>query len=90
MFNGTAIGVRGSCSAFGLFFIFSFVGDYMYIQTSADDVIITQLQVISQVFSSYPLSGLFCQVSKLTIHEENGCQWEKSLFGRNWVEVPQR
>ena len=40
-------------------FIFSFfVGNY--IQTSADDVIISQLQAISQLFSSYPPSGEFC------------------------------
>ena len=35
-----------------------FVGNY--IQTSADDVIISQLQAISQLFSSYPPSGEFC------------------------------
>ena len=40
MFNRTAIGVRKSSSAFSLFF-FSFVGNY--IQTSTDDVIISQL-----------------------------------------------
>ena len=38
-------------------FIF-FVGNY--IQTSADDVIISQLQAISQLFSSYLPSGEFC------------------------------
>ena len=43
-----------------------------YIQTSADDVIIGQLQAISQLFSSYPPSGAFCQVSKLTIQTEHG------------------
>ena len=37
---------------------FFFVGNY--IQTSADDVIISQLQAISQLFSSYPPSGEFC------------------------------
>ena len=40
------------------FFFFCFVCNY--IQTSADDVIISQLQAISQLFSSYPLSGEFC------------------------------
>ena len=40
------------------FFFFRFVCNY--IQTSADDVIISQLQAISQLFSSYPLSGEFC------------------------------
>ena len=69
-------------------FFFSFVGDY--IQTSADDVIISQLQAISQVFSSYPLSGEFCQVSELTIHEENGHGWKKCLFGQNWAKIPRR
>ena len=65
-----------SCFAFGLFFFkprsrrvggfliclrfffFRFVCNY--IQTSADDVIISQLQAISQLFSSYLLSGEFC------------------------------
>ena len=51
-------------------FSFSFVSDYS--QTSVDDVIISQLQAISQVFSSYPPSGLHCQVSELIIYEENG------------------
>ena len=41
---------------FGVFF--SFVGDYSRI--SADDVIISEIQAISQVFSSYPLSRKFC------------------------------
>ena len=41
------------------FFFFSFVGDYP--RASADDVIISQLQAISQFFSSYPPSGGFCQ-----------------------------
>ena len=38
--------------------LFFFVGNY--IQTSADDVIISQLQAISQLFSSYRPSGEFC------------------------------
>ena len=59
IFNRAAVGWAVSCSAFGLLFFFcSFVGDY--IQTSADDVIISQLQAISQLFSSYPPSGEFC------------------------------
>ena len=40
------------------FHFFSFVGDYS--RTSADDVIINQLQAISQFFLSYPPSGEFC------------------------------
>ena len=57
--NRAAVGWAVSCFAFGLLFFFcSFVGDY--IQTSADDVIISQLQAISQLFSSYPPSGEFC------------------------------
>ena len=39
--------------------------------SSPDDVIISQLQAISQLFSSYPPSGAFCQVSKLTIQKEH-------------------
>ena len=60
-------------------FILFFVGNY--IQTSADDVIISQLQAISQLFSSY-------LPSELTIHEENGRKWEKCLFGQNWAKIP--
>ena len=52
------------------FIVFRFVGNY--IQTSADDVIISQLWVISQLFSSYRPSEAFCQVSKLTIQREHG------------------
>ena len=47
---------------FYFLFFFSFVGDYP--QAFADDVIISQLQAISQFFSSYPPSG-FCQVNCL-------------------------
>ena len=72
-FNRAAEGGRGCRIAFGFFkprsrrlggfllclrFIIFFVGNY--IQTSADDVIISQLQAISQLFSSYPPSGEFC------------------------------
>ena len=40
--------------------------------SSPNDVIISQLQAISQLFSSNPPSGAFCQVSKLTIQREHG------------------
>ena len=40
--------------------------------SSPDGVILSQLQAISQLFSSYPPSEEFCQVSELTIHVENG------------------
>ena len=70
------------------FLFFSFVVDYS--QTSADDVIISQLQAISQVFSSYPPSGEFCQVSYLTIHEQIIGRQEKCLFGQNWAKIPRR
>ena len=53
-----------------LIIFFSFVGDYS--RTSADDIIISLLQAISQLFSSYPPSGEFCQVSELTIQTKNG------------------
>ena len=42
-------------------FFFSFVCNY--IQTSTDDVISSQLKAICRVFSSYPPSGAFYQVS---------------------------
>ena len=58
--------------------VFFFVGNY--IKTSADDVIISQLQAISQLFSSYPPSGGFCQVSKLTIQTEHGRLWEMFIW----------
>ena len=80
LLNRAAVGWAVSCSAFGLlFFFFSFVGE----QTqppgplgqflSPNDVTISQLQAISQLFSSYPPSGAFCRVSKLTIQKEHGC-----------------
>ena len=44
------------------FFCFSFV--CYYSQTSADDVIISQWQAISQLFSPHPPTGKFCTVSE--------------------------
>ena len=77
--NRAAVGWAVSCTAFGLFyFFFSFVGEQT--QTagalgqllSPDDVTISQLQAISKLFSSYPPSETFCQVSTLTIRTEHG------------------
>ena len=48
---------RGFLRFLNVLFFF-FVGNY--IQTYADDVIISQLQAISQLFSPYPPSGEFC------------------------------
>ena len=59
---------------------FRFVGNY--IQTSADDVIISQLYAISQLSSSYPPSGAFFQVSKLTIQTEHGRLWEMFIWSK--------
>ena len=67
---------------------FSLVGDY--IQTSADDVIISQLQAISQFFSSYPPSGGFCQVSELTVETKKWPPLEKCLFGQTWAKIFRR
>ena len=87
--NHAAVGWAVSCSAFGLFyFFFSFVGEQT--QTpgplsqllSPDDVTISQLQAISQLFSSYPPSGAFCQVSKLTIQTEHGGLWEMFIWSK--------
>ena len=54
LLNRAAVGWAVSCSAFG---IFSFVGEQTQTPTrpllSPDDVIISQLQAISQLFSSY-------------------------------------
>ena len=47
---------------------------------SPDDVILSQLQAISQLFLSYPASEEFCQVSELTIQTKNGRGWEECLF----------
>ena len=77
-----------SAISFYMFFFPKFVCNYS--QTSADDVIISQLQAISQVFSSYSPTGDFCQVSELTIHEKNGRRWEKCSFGQNWAKNPRR
>ena len=90
LLNRAAVGWAVSCSAFGLFF-FRFVGNY--IQTSADDVplgqlsspddvIISQLWAISQLFSSYPPSRAFCQVSKLTIQTEHDRLWEMFIWSK--------
>ena len=62
-----------------IIFFFSFVGEQTQTpgplgqSLSPNDVTISQLQAISQLFSSYPPSGPFCQVSKLTIQKEHGC-----------------
>ena len=57
LLNRAAVGWAVSCSAFG---IFSLVGEQTQTPTrpllSPDDVIISQLQAISQLFSSYPPS----------------------------------
>ena len=78
--NRAAVGWAVSCSAFGLFLFFFFVVLWVSrpklplgLLSSPDDVIISQLQAISQLFSSYLASGAFCQVSKLTIQKEHGC-----------------
>ena len=75
------------CLRFIIFF-FSFVGEQT--QTpgplgqllSPNDVSISQLQAISQLFSSYPPSGAFCQVSKLTIQKEHGCLQEMFIWSK--------
>ena len=56
------------CTRF-IFFFFRHVGEQTQTPThgqlsSPDDVIISQLQAISQLFSSYPPSGEFCQVGE--------------------------
>ena len=73
LLNRAAVGWAVSCFALGLFFIFSLVGEQTKTPThgqlsSPDDVIISQLQAISQLFSSYPPSGGFCRVSELTVY----------------------
>ena len=71
--NRAAVGWAVSCSAFGIFSLsVSRPKLPLGLLSSPDDVIISQLQTISQLFSSYPPSGAFCQVSKLTIQTEHG------------------
>ena len=79
LLNRDAVGWAVSCSAFGLFLFFIFLVLSVSrpklplgLLSSPDVVIISQLQAISQLFSSYPPSGAFCQVSKLTIQREHG------------------
>ena len=66
-------------------FVFSFVGYKS--QTSADDVIISQLQAISQLLSSYLPSGEFCLVSELNkiAVSWGGFMWSK--LGQNPSEM---
>ena len=47
--------------------------------SSPNDVIISQLQAISQLFSSYLPSGKFCLVSELNIHSRGEIIGPKSL-----------
>ena len=47
--------------------------------SSPNDVIISQLQTISQFFSSYIPSGKFCLVSELNIHSRGEIIGPKSL-----------
>ena len=58
--------------------------------SSPDDVILSQLQDISQLFSSYPPSEEFFQVSGLAIQAKNGRGRKECLFGQTWVEIPRR
>ena len=48
--------------------------------SSQDDVVISQLQAVSQLFSSYPLSGLFFQVSELTIQTKKMAGGQRKMF----------
>ena len=47
--------------------------------SSPNDVIISQLEAISQLFSSYLPSGKFCLVSELNIHSRGEIIGRKSL-----------
>ena len=68
--NRAAVGWAVSCSAFGLFYYFIFLVLSVSrpklplgLLSSPDDVIISQLQAISQLFSSYPPSGAFVKLA---------------------------
>ena len=80
--NRAAVGWAVSCFALGFF---SHVREQTQTPTrgqlsSPDDVIISQLQAISQLFSSYPPSGGFCQVSELTVYTKKWRRREKMLI----------
>ena len=53
-----------------------------------DDVILSQLQAISQLFLPNPPSGEFCQVSELLSMKKMAADREKCLFGQNWAKIP--
>ena len=89
LLNRAAVGWAVSCSAFGIFGIFfSFVGEQTQTPTrpllSPDDVIISQLQAISQLFSSYPPPPPLRSI--LSIFRQNMAVCEKCLFGQNWAK----
>ena len=77
------------CTRFIHLFFFSHVGEQTQTPThgqlsSPDDVIISQLQAISQLFSSYPPSGGFCQVSELTVYTK---KWRPKGENVNLIEL---
>ena len=63
--------------------------------SSPDDVTISLLQAISQLFSSYSPSGEFCQVSELTIQKKKMAAGREEIFiwsklGQNASEMDVR
>ena len=91
LLNRAAVGWAVSCFALGLFlfYFFSHVGEQTQTPThgqlsSPDDVIISQLQAISQLFSSYTPSGGFCQVSELTVYTK---KWRPKGENVNLIQI---
>ena len=82
--NCAAVGGRSSCWASGLFIFLVLLVTRPELplgqMLSLDDVTISLLQAISQLFSSYPPSGEFCQVSELTIQKKKMASGRGEMF----------
>ena len=63
-------------------FIGCYTRDEFHRFLEADIKVFSPLQAISQLFSSYPPSGAFCQVSELTIPTIHGCLREMCIWSK--------
>ena len=74
---------KRSCFNFLFFLVLSMTRPELpldQMSLSPDDVTISLLQAISQLFLSYPPSGEFCQVSKLTIQKKKMAAGQREMF----------
>ena len=77
------------CTRFIIIIIFAHVWEQTQTPTrgqlsSPDDVFMSQLQAISQLFLSYPSSGGFCQVSELTVNTK---KWRPKGENVNLIQL---